>query len=196
MIAIETIATALPARVLTDAELRAEHPDWDFDRLEHRTGVVARHVAAEGETALDLALQACRELEARNQLHAKEIDALIFCTQSPDYIMPANSCLMQGKLGHSPRRWSHVLPVWRWSSREHSHDLERRPGLRDIRCGTSGARHEQFIIPAGGMRRPHSSETSREVVDGDPEDVYFEETDTRFAIRWKGEYRIDGNAAR
>ena len=30
--------------------------------------------------------------------------------------------------------------------------------------------------------------------DGDPEDVYFEETDTRFAFVWKGEYRIDGNA--
>ena len=30
--------------------------------------------------------------------------------------------------------------------------------------------------------------------DGDPEDVYFEETDTRFAIEWKGEYRIDGDA--
>ena len=30
--------------------------------------------------------------------------------------------------------------------------------------------------------------------DGDPEDVYFEETDTRFAIGWKGKYRIDGDA--
>ena len=30
--------------------------------------------------------------------------------------------------------------------------------------------------------------------DGDPEDVYFEETDTRFAIGWKGEYRIDCDA--
>ena len=30
--------------------------------------------------------------------------------------------------------------------------------------------------------------------DGDPEEVYFEETDTRFAIGWKGEYRIDGAA--
>lgn len=29
---------------------------------------------------------------------------------------------------------------------------------------------------------------------GDPEDVHFEETDRRFAIGWKGEYRIDGNA--
>ena len=30
--------------------------------------------------------------------------------------------------------------------------------------------------------------------DGDPEDVYLEETDTNFAIEWKGEYRIDGDA--
>ena len=30
--------------------------------------------------------------------------------------------------------------------------------------------------------------------DGDPEQVHFEETDTTFAIGWKGAYRIDGNA--
>jgi hypothetical protein len=30
--------------------------------------------------------------------------------------------------------------------------------------------------------------------DGDPEDVDFEETDTRFAIAWRGQYRIDGDA--
>jgi hypothetical protein len=30
--------------------------------------------------------------------------------------------------------------------------------------------------------------------DGDPEDIYFQETDTRFAIGWRGQYRIDGDA--
>jgi hypothetical protein len=30
--------------------------------------------------------------------------------------------------------------------------------------------------------------------DGDPEPLYFEETDTNFAIGWKGNYRIDGDA--
>ena len=30
--------------------------------------------------------------------------------------------------------------------------------------------------------------------DGDPEDLYFEETETRFAIGWKGNYRIEGTA--
>jgi hypothetical protein len=30
--------------------------------------------------------------------------------------------------------------------------------------------------------------------DGDSEEIHFEETDTRFAIGWKGKYRIDGDA--
>jgi hypothetical protein len=29
--------------------------------------------------------------------------------------------------------------------------------------------------------------------DGDPEPLHLEETDTNFAIGWKGSYRIDGN---
>jgi len=29
--------------------------------------------------------------------------------------------------------------------------------------------------------------------DGDPEDLHFEETDTNFAIGWKGNYKIDGD---
>ncbi len=30
--------------------------------------------------------------------------------------------------------------------------------------------------------------------DGDPESLHFEETDTSFAIEWRGNYRIDGDA--
>ena len=30
--------------------------------------------------------------------------------------------------------------------------------------------------------------------DGDPEEVYFEETDATFAIGWKGNYQIEGDA--
>ena len=30
--------------------------------------------------------------------------------------------------------------------------------------------------------------------DGDPEEIHFEETETRFAIGWKGNYQIDGDA--
>jgi len=30
--------------------------------------------------------------------------------------------------------------------------------------------------------------------DGDPEDLYIEESEARFVIRWKGNYRIEGAA--
>ena len=41
---------------------------------------------------------------------------------------------------------------------------------------------------------PEDRLAARLARDGDPENINFEETETRFAIRWKGEYRIDGDA--
>ena len=98
MTTIESIAVSLPATVVTNAQLRAEHPEWDFERLEKRAGVFSRHIASAGETALDFALRACEDLDSDGKLRPQEIDALIFCTQSPDYIMPPNSCILHGKL--------------------------------------------------------------------------------------------------
>ena len=42
-----------------------------------------------------------------------------------------------------------------------------------------------LLDPADGL-------AARLARDGDPEDLYFEETETRFAIGWKGNYRIEG----
>ncbi len=41
---------------------------------------------------------------------------------------------------------------------------------------------------------PSDSLAARVARDGDPEDVHFEETDTNFAIGWKGNYQIHGDA--
>jgi 3-oxoacyl-[acyl-carrier-protein] synthase-3 len=103
MIAIERIACAFPDKCLTNDELRASYPEWDFERLEKRTGVVRRYVAADGETALDFAVRACEQLDAQGSLHPADIDAVIFCTQSPDHVMPPNACLLHGRLGLKPQ---------------------------------------------------------------------------------------------
>jgi 3-oxoacyl-[acyl-carrier-protein] synthase-3 len=102
MTVIEAIACGFPARSVTNAELRAAYPEWNFDRLEQRTGVFTRYIATDGETALDFALRACEQLQAEGCLRADAIDALIFCTQTPDHIMPPNSCLLHGKLNLLP----------------------------------------------------------------------------------------------
>jgi len=96
---VEAIAYSLPSKAVSNDDLRREHPDWEFDRLEKRTGVFTRYIAAENETALDFAVRACEQLEVQGELRKDEIDALIFCTQSPDYIMPPNSCILHGRLG-------------------------------------------------------------------------------------------------
>jgi len=101
--AIEAISVALPGTPLTNDELRATYPGWDFDRLEKRAGVFTRYVAAENETALDFAFRACEQLQAQGRLRADEIDALIFCTQTPDHIMPPNACILHGKLCLHPK---------------------------------------------------------------------------------------------
>ena len=41
---------------------------------------------------------------------------------------------------------------------------------------------------------PVDSLAARVARNGDPEDIHFEETDTNFAIGWKGNYQIDADA--
>ncbi|MEP4377857.1 MAG: ketoacyl-ACP synthase III [Alphaproteobacteria bacterium] len=99
-VAIGDIGVALPETIVSNDDLRAAYPDWDFDRLEARTGVMSRHIAAPDETALDLAFAACERLKETGALDDNSgIDGLLFCTETPDYPIPSNACLLHGKLG-------------------------------------------------------------------------------------------------
>lgn len=93
------IAVDLPARVVTNDELARQHPDWQVPLTAQKTGVFERHVAADGETAYDLGLRASRRLLQQHPGLQQRIDAVIFCTQSPDYVMPSNAFLLQRHLG-------------------------------------------------------------------------------------------------
>ena len=90
---IDSIAYALPDAVVTNQTLRENHPQWDFDHLEDRTGVFERRIAGPGETALDLVEQACKGIDLDG------VDGLIFCTSTPDHPIPSNACLLHGRLG-------------------------------------------------------------------------------------------------
>jgi 3-oxoacyl-[acyl-carrier-protein] synthase III len=88
------IEYALPDQVVTNEDLNQENPDWDMRHVALKSGVVQRHIAAEGETAFDLAARACDQLFRDGRHDKAGIDAVIFCTQSPDYIMPSNAFLL------------------------------------------------------------------------------------------------------
>ncbi len=93
------IAIHLPERVETNDELRLRHPEWSIDEIEEKTGIKGRHIAAEGETASDLAVLACQRLFDEQGIDRSSIDFLLFCTQTPDYPLPTTSCLIQDRLG-------------------------------------------------------------------------------------------------
>lgn len=100
-VCIAAIDYALPERRVTNEMLAEWHPTWQIDQVELRTGVKERAWCSEGETALDLAEVACRKVLARANWDLNTIDAVLFCTQSPDHVMPPNSCLLQDRLGLS-----------------------------------------------------------------------------------------------
>ncbi len=94
MTRIAAIASFLPETIVSNSQLQAENPSWDIDNVQSKSGVVNRHVAGPKETSFDMAVRACDRLFEQNQISADSIDAIIFCTQSPDFIMPSNSHLL------------------------------------------------------------------------------------------------------
>lgn len=88
----------LPAKVVTNYDLE-KTVDTTHDWIFSRSGIVERHVAAEGEMSSDLAFQASsRAIEAAG-LSANDIDLIIVATTTPDHIFPSTACVLQDKLG-------------------------------------------------------------------------------------------------
>lgn len=97
---IKAISYYLPETVITNEQLVAEFPEWTVEKIASKVGVNQRHIATEGETALDLAEKACiRLFEENPTIKREDIDFLVLCTQSPDYILPTSACILQDRLG-------------------------------------------------------------------------------------------------
>ncbi len=88
----------LPEKVLTNADLE-KLVDTNDEWIRERTGIRERHVAAEGQTTSDLAVEAAKQAMAAAGVTAAEIDLLIVGTTTPDIIFPSTACLVQHRLG-------------------------------------------------------------------------------------------------
>lgn len=92
MTSIRAIAGALPETVVTNDELSRANPAWSLELVAELTGIYSRHVAASDETAFDLSVKACESLLSQSAV--ADIDAILYCTQDPDYRMPGNAHLL------------------------------------------------------------------------------------------------------
>ena len=96
---IKAISYYLPEKVVTNEKLVEEFPEWSVDKIAKKVGINERHIAAEDETAGDLAFKAAEKLILENGIKRDSIDFVLLCTQSPDYFLPSTSCIIQSRLG-------------------------------------------------------------------------------------------------
>ena len=93
----------LPARRVTNADLVADlaargvesSDEW----IVERTGIAARHFAADDVACSDMALDAARKaLQAAGRV-PQDIDLIIVATSTPDMVFPSTAAILQNKLG-------------------------------------------------------------------------------------------------
>jgi len=92
----------LPGLAVTNDALRARFdarvPEF-VDKMEASSGIGCRWHAPEDAATSDVALPAAQQAIARAGLRPEDIDLIVLGTDSPDYITPATSVVLQHKLG-------------------------------------------------------------------------------------------------
>jgi len=89
----------IPVKKLTNQELSIEFPEWSPEKISSKTGIYERGICDENEFASDLAINAAKKLFDKYGIEKNEIDFLLYCTQSPDYLLPTTACLIHKELG-------------------------------------------------------------------------------------------------
>jgi 3-oxoacyl-[acyl-carrier-protein] synthase-3 len=88
----------LPERVVPNTEFESTL-DTSDEWIRARTGIERRHFAAEGETTSDLAVRAAEAALVDAALSARDLDAVIVATSTPDLTFPATATMVQARLG-------------------------------------------------------------------------------------------------
>jgi 3-oxoacyl-[acyl-carrier-protein] synthase-3 len=90
--------SALPPRRVTNAEL-AERVETSHEWIVERTGIEARHIAADGETTATLATEAALKALAAAGVPASSVGLIVLATATPDQTFPASATRVQTALG-------------------------------------------------------------------------------------------------
>lgn len=96
---ISAISYYLPENIVTNDDINQAHPEWSIEKIQAKTGIFKRHIAGKDEFASDMAVKAAHQLFTDYDIKPREIDFLLYCTQSPDYFLPTTACILQERLG-------------------------------------------------------------------------------------------------
>ncbi len=91
----------LPEKILTNADLE-KMVDTTDEWIVQRSGIKQRHIAADGQTTGDMAIEAGRRAMQAANLTAEDIDGVIVATTTPDRTFPSVAVKVQAELGIAP----------------------------------------------------------------------------------------------
>ena len=94
------VGAAVPANVVTNADLE-RLVDTSDEWITTRTGIRARRIVTENESASGLAIEAARDAIAYADMDPSIIDLIIVATSTPDNLYPSTACMVQAAVGAS-----------------------------------------------------------------------------------------------
>lgn len=99
-VGITAFAACVPKQVINNYHYDLDiWPEEEVKKVVDKVGVIERRFVDEKTCASDLCYAAAEKLIADNNIDRREIDLLVFLSQTPDYRMPATSILLQDRLG-------------------------------------------------------------------------------------------------
>ena len=98
---ISGIAACVPKNIERNADSSLFLSSQDAEKFIQNTGIAEKRVVGNDVCTSDLCYHSAEKLIAELGWNKEDIDCLIFITQTPDYVVPATSCILQGRLGLS-----------------------------------------------------------------------------------------------
>ena len=90
---------SVPEKVLTNQDLSEMLGENINEFVENNLGIRERHILAEDESAADIATRAAENALKNANISAEEIDLIILATDTPEYLSPGTSVVVQHRLG-------------------------------------------------------------------------------------------------
>lgn len=98
-VAIRAITATVPRNTVDLRDLGDLWGPQELRRVTQATGITKVRIAPATMMTSDLCEDAARRLMTRLQLPPESVDAIVFVTQTPDFIVPSTSTLLQSRLG-------------------------------------------------------------------------------------------------
>lgn len=98
-VGVRAMSACVPSYIVYNKDLVNLMGQEEVDKMIDSVGIHERRISSPDICASDLCFKAAVKLMEDNQIDPASIDMLLFMSQTPDYQIPASSCILQHRLG-------------------------------------------------------------------------------------------------